>query len=161
MDVRCRDGTLRGQVNGCKGDSTGWECLSKFALAGPVRAQPHWVLGRKTACQDPGPFSATRAQRIAKCALRISAAIGSAMNSCRTDQQRWPAIRDARLTRIMKGPLQRSPASRRGTEVVVTGAPRKRLVRKGTWVRIPPSPPSFAKTLATLAAKDGFAAAGR
>ena len=30
---------------------------------------------------------------------------------------------------------------RRGTEVVVTGAPRKRLVRKGTWVRIPPSPP--------------------
>jgi hypothetical protein len=25
--------------------------------------------------------------------------------------------------------------------VVVTGAPRKRLVRKGTWVRIPPSPP--------------------
>src|SRR6186713_682098 len=31
---------------------------------------------------------------------------------------------------------------RRGTEVVVTGAPRKRLVRKGTWVRIPPSPPS-------------------
>ena len=32
-------------------------------------------------------------------------------------------------------------ATRRGTEVVVTGAPRKRLVRKGTWVRIPPSPP--------------------
>ena len=34
---------------------------------------------------------------------------------------------------------------RRGTEVVVTGAPRKRLVAKsGTWVRIPPSPPAFA-----------------
>ena len=31
---------------------------------------------------------------------------------------------------------------RRGTEVVVTGAPRKRVVRKGTWVRIPPSPPT-------------------
>ena len=29
--------------------------------------------------------------------------------------------------------------------MVVTGAPRKRLVRKGTWVRIPPSPPPFAK----------------
>jgi hypothetical protein len=32
--------------------------------------------------------------------------------------------------------------ARRGTEVVVTGAPRKRVVRKGTWVRIPPSPPT-------------------
>ena len=32
---------------------------------------------------------------------------------------------------------------RRGTEVVVTGSPRKRFVRKGTWVRIPPSPPSM------------------
>ena len=30
--------------------------------------------------------------------------------------------------------------------MVVTGAPRKRLVAKsGTWVRIPPSPPTFAK----------------
>src|SRR6185436_16395148 len=57
---------------------------------------------------------------------------------------------------------------RRGTEVVVTGAPRKRLVRKGTWVRIPPSPPPFARrslrsrlrvasrqTLAALAATGG------
>ena len=42
--------------------------------------------------------------------------------------------------------LGRLPAKfrRRGTEVVVTGAPRKRVVRKGTWVRIPPSPPSTA-----------------
>ncbi len=30
--------------------------------------------------------------------------------------------------------------------MVVTGAPRKRLVRKGTWVRIPPSPPTFILT---------------
>ena len=27
--------------------------------------------------------------------------------------------------------------------MVVTGAPRKRVVRKGTWVRIPPSPPQL------------------
>src|SRR6476659_3969360 len=29
--------------------------LSKFALAGPVREQPHWVLGRKTACHVARP----------------------------------------------------------------------------------------------------------
>ena len=39
----------------------------------------------------------------------------------------------------------RQDLPRRGTEVVVTGAPRKRLARKGTWVRIPPSPPAYLK----------------
>ena len=35
--------------------------------------------------------------------------------------------------------------------MVVTGAPRKRLVRKGTWVRIPPSAAILRQTLASLA----------
>ena len=43
--------------------------------------------------------------------------------------------------RVLCRPRRSASPSRRGTEVVVTGAPRKRVVRKGTWVRIPPSPP--------------------
>ena len=44
------------------------------------------------------------------------------------------------VCQALLAPESRARLSRRGTEVVVTGAPRKRLVRKGTWVRIPPSP---------------------
>jgi tRNA(adenine34) deaminase len=46
-----------------------------------------------------------------------------------------------KCSRRLPCPRRSHIPDRRGTEVVVTGAPRKRLVRKGTWVRIPPSPP--------------------
>ena len=37
--------------------------------------------------------------------------------------------------------------------MVVTGAPRKRLVRKGTWVRIPPSPPNLTSRFLNVSAQ--------
>jgi hypothetical protein len=40
--------------------------------------------------------------------------------------------------------------------VVVTGAPRKRLVRKGTWVRIPPSPPHSPRECGRSVRSSGF-----
>lgn len=33
----------------------------------------------------------------------------------------------------------------RSIEVVITSATRNRVARKGTWVRIPPSPPHFGR----------------
>ncbi len=45
--------------------------------------------------------------------------------------------------------------------MVVTGAPRKRLVRKGTWVRIPPSPPTPSLSAQSLALRVVFLLAAR
>ena len=91
-------------------------------------------LRRAASIGRPGSWntSAAGAARAASAVLgaRCSAAVASA-------SRRTSGLAVA----IIEGPLHARLGLGRGTEVVVTGAPRKRLVRKGTWVRIPPSPP--------------------